>query len=171
VTDGHTRKSVVRRGLLLLGGAVGLGAGAGVAVANRSDEGSEQTIKLEGHAWRLTTPGRRLGDRVEPGDASTVHGEFRDRAGNVVGSFLGSRVAAPSTGGGLVADSSLELHTFKLADGTILGMGSSILGESVFSVVGGTGRYAGARGSYTAKQGIHELGGDGTASFELNLTA
>jgi len=50
-------------------------------------------------------------------------------------------------------------------------MGSVLPGESLFAIVGGTGRYAGARGSYVASQHLRELGGDGTAHFVLNLSA
>ena len=37
--------------------------------------------------------------------------------------------------------------------------------------VGGTGRFAGATGSYTARQSPRETGGDGTAEFILTLSA
>ena len=40
----------------------------------------------------------------------------------------------------------LELHTFKLRDGTIIGSGTAGQLEGVFAILGGTGRYAGARG-------------------------
>ena len=46
-----------------------------------------------------------------------------------------------------------------------------ILDEGSYAIVGGTGRYAGASGTYTARQSLRELGGDGTAEFTLNLTA
>ena len=64
----------------------------------------------------------------------------------------------------------MELHTFRLRDGTILGMGSTIDGESVFTITGGTGRYAGSRGTYVAQQRLREQGGDGTAEFIIELT-
>jgi len=35
--------------------------------------------------------------------------------------------------------------------------------------VGGTGKYTGARGSYTAQQDIYGFGGNGTAKFALTL--
>ena len=35
--------------------------------------------------------------------------------------------------------------------------------------MGGTGRYAGARGTYVARQRRQELGGEGTAEFVLTL--
>ena len=64
-----------------------------------------------------------------------------------------------------------HLHTFDLAEGTILGIGANRLEDGSYAIVGGTGRYAGASGTYTARQFLRELGGDGTAEFTLNLTA
>jgi hypothetical protein len=64
----------------------------------------------------------------------------------------------------------LEYHSFNLQKGTILGLGTGTGGgESMFAIVGGTGSYAGARGTYVAHQLPRELGGDGTAEFRLTL--
>jgi hypothetical protein len=168
---GQSRRSLLGRGLVGLAAAVGIGAGAGVTAARTGGaEPEPRTIRLDGRGWTLTTPGRRLGERVQPGDRSSVHGQLLE-GDRVVGSFIGSRVAAPAASGGLDADASLELHTFTLEHGTILGMGSALPGGSVFSIVGGSGAYANARGSYTAEQQAFELGGDGSATFVLTLTA
>ena len=67
---------------------------------------------------------------------------------------------------------SLELHTFVLPEGTIIGSGTAnaaIDSEGHFAIIGGTGRYQGAKGSYTARQSYRELGGDGVATFTLTL--
>ena len=62
-------------------------------------------------------------------------------------------------------------HTFTLGDGTIHGIGSAVRGaDGEFLILGGTGRYAGIQGSYLARQGTRELGGNGTAEFRLTLT-
>jgi hypothetical protein len=60
---------------------------------------------------------------------------------------------------------------FLFPAGTIVGMGTSLHGEATFAVVGGTGIYADARGSYVAKQRLREQGGNGTADFNLTLRA
>ena len=62
------------------------------------------------------------------------------------------------------------LHTFELTGGTILGMGSGPLREATYAVIGGTGRFQGAAGSYVARQHPRDLGGDGTAEFVLDFT-
>lgn len=172
-TSAHSRRSLIGRGFVGLAAALGLGAGAGVTAARTSGRGEEaapRTMRLDGRGWTLTTPGRRVGELVQPGDRSTVHGQLLDGQ-RVVGNFIGSRLAAPSASGGLAADASMELHTFTLEGGTILGMGSALPEAGVFAIVGGSGKYANARGSYTAEQQAYELGGDGSASFILTLTA
>jgi hypothetical protein len=172
-TTGQSRRGLLGRGLLLVAGAIGVGAGAGAArVATRESETAEGTLRLHGRNWLLQTPERKPGERLVPGERGTVYGELVDESGRPVGSFYGSRVAVQSALGGTEsADGSLELHTFRLEGGTLLGLGAMIAGESVFTIAGGTGRYAGSRGTYVAEQRLRELGGDGTADFTIDLKA
>ena len=68
--------------------------------------------------------------------------------------------------------SRLEIHTFHLEDGTIHGLGTALRGTAgSFTILGGTGRYAGVSGSYVATQRQREHGGNGTADFHLKLAA
>lgn len=170
--SGQSRRGLLGRGLVLLAGAVGLGAGAGAAkLATEKDEAAEQ-IRLRGRNWILQTPDRRAGERLVAGERGTVYGELVDERGKMVGRFYGSRMAVHSIPSeASAADGSLELHTFRLAGGTLLGIGSVIDGESVFTITGGTGRYAGSHGTYVANQRLRELGGDGTAEFTIDLRA
>ena len=178
--SGQSRRGLLGRGLLLVAGAIGVGAGAtGAKLATDRDEraaaprgaGTEQ-LRLSGRNWLLQTPERKPGERLVAGDRGTVYGDLLDENGNPAGRFYGSRMAVQSElGGATSADGSLELHTFQLAGGTLLGVGSMIAGESIFSITGGTGRYAGMRGTYVAQQRLRELGGDGTADFTIDLRA
>ena len=171
---GQSRRGLLGRGLVVLAGVVGIGAGAGATkLATRDDVGAQMgQIRLQGRNWILQTPDRRPGERLVAGERGTVYGELVDTKGMTVGQFYGSRMAAQSTPGGAVdADSSLELHTFRLEGGTLLGIGSMIAGESIFAIAGGTGRFAGSRGTYVAEQRLLELGGDGTAEFTIDLRA
>jgi hypothetical protein len=75
----------------------------------------------------------------------------------------------PSAGGRLA---SLEQHVFTLPGGSILGSGITSAGfatEDEFAIAGGTGRYAGARGTYVVRQSHLEFGGDGTAMITFRL--
>lgn len=158
---GQSRRSLLKRGLVVAGGAVGLGAIGSKEARAQLPIGRE--VVLYGGRWRLETPGRKPGEALQPGDHSAVYGELLDkRNGRVIGQFHGSRLALQQHAG-------VEVHTFVLPGGTLVGMGTSLLDEAVFAVVGGTGRYAGAKGSYAATQRLREYGGNGTAEFKLTL--
>jgi hypothetical protein len=166
--DQHaTRGSVLRRGALLLAGTVGIG-GAGAAGAAAA---GTKTLTLYGRDFHLHSPGRRPGAVPSKGDTATTYGELFDRAGGTkVGEFRAAFLAlgAPFGHGQLAADS-LEQHVFMLEDGTIIGLGSATRGDGAFAIVGGTGRFAGARGTYSARMRTRELGGNGSAEFRLDL--
>jgi hypothetical protein len=126
---------------------------------------------LAGRNWHAVTEGRKAGHGPGPGDRTTVHGELLDTSGERVGEFFGSSSCVDSPNG--AAWTSVETHTLRLRDGTIHGMGTTTSGhdaEAVFAIVGGTGRYLGARGSYTARQRPVEHGGDGSAGFTVTFT-
>ena len=108
---------------------------------------------------------------MQRGDRLTLRADLLDRPdGEAVGELHGTSFALHGAGTN-VAPERLELHTFRLADGTIVGSGMSGLLDGEFAILGGTGRYAGARGTYVARLSRRELGGDGTAEFRLLLTA
>ena len=66
----------------------------------------------------------------------------------------------------------LQLHTFEMGDGTLLGMGSAVSGGAgTFAVVGGTGAYRGASGSYTARLGDGRAAPVADFDFDLTLGA
>src|SRR5262249_54629007 len=122
-----------------------------------------------GRHFHLQASGRRPGQVPENGDRHSGYGELLDRPdGQVVGHFDAAHLTQQSPFA--AAASSLEIHTFALKHGTIHGLGLSPRGdEGHFVILGGTGRYAGAVGTYVAHQRQRELGGDGTAEFHLTL--
>jgi hypothetical protein len=66
----------------------------------------------------------------------------------------------------------LQLHTFEMSEGTLLGMGAAVsAGEGTFAVVGGTGAYRGASGSYTARLGDGRAAPLADFDFDLTLGA
>ena len=168
MTTLQNRRLLLKRGLLAAAGAVGFGAAAREAKATLAMPATgTRELRVFGRAWRLETPGRRPGEAIRPGDQGAVSGDLLDRPnGRVIGQFHGSRLATGPRG-----QTAMEVHTFVLPHGTIVGMGTSLFGDAVFAVVGGTGAYATARGSYVARQRLRELGGNGTAEFTLTLDA
>jgi hypothetical protein len=177
VPPASTRRGLLRSAVLLAAGAVVTGVGlqrAAPANALAAEAGpgagavagAVTTLTLHGRGWYLAGRGRPAGLPPADGDRGTASGDLFDATGTAeVGSFR----SACFHGGAGSAD--LELHTFSLADGTIVGMGSSRDGEGAFAIVGGTGRYAIARGTYDARQGVRETGGDGTAEFVFTFVS
>ncbi len=131
------------------------------------------SLELVGRNWHAVTEGREDGQGPSPGDRMTVFGEVADSAGEKLGDFYASCFClnAPFDESSRVA-MNVEMHTIRLSDGTIHGMGTSAAGpdeEVEFAIVGGTGRFRGARGTYVAQQAPVEHGGDGSARFKLTF--
>lgn len=169
--NGTTRRGALGRLLVFAGGAVGVGAAVKTA-ADRSEPEPAATgaaprraksMTLYGADWRLHSPTRVPGQLPEADDMPVPRGTILDARKREIGSF---RAAALRGSAG-----AFQLHTFDLAEGTILGIGGSRLEEGSFAIVGGTGVFSGAIGSYSARQSPRDLGGDGTAEFTINLKA
>jgi hypothetical protein len=160
---GPSRKGFLTRGLAMLAGALGLGA-AGAAEAGAA---TPRSLTLYGRLLHLHAPQRRAGVPPAKGERFTAYAELLDRpGGRKVGEFSSALFAL----GPPAAVGSLELHSFNLEDGTILGLGTAAKhGDGTFAIVGGTGRFAGASGTYTAELRPRELGGNGAAVFRLSL--
>ncbi|MHB8647997.1 MAG: dirigent protein [Thermomicrobiales bacterium] len=167
------RRSILKSGALVLAGAMGLGgvSTGGVAEAVPADGGGTTTLILFGRQWQMYAADRRPGVVPVKGDRVAIYGEFTDVAGGQkVGEFYASSFCVDSPFGATpYSAANVEMHTLNLEGGTIIGMGSASAGENEYAIVGGTGRFLGARGSYTARQRPWELGGDGTAEFVIKL--
>lgn len=176
-----TRRSVLRNGFFALGALAGFAGVTGLVERARSGgvtpvpaSGGRQSLRLVGTEWHLSAPGLLRGDLPKRGDAVTVSGVLRMAAGGEqVGTFLSSVVHLDAPAGhGPYSPAQLETHTFQLANGTLIGIGTTTAaGESVFSIVGGSGAFLGVTGSYTGRQSPLETGGDGTAEFIMTLNA
>jgi hypothetical protein len=163
-----TRRGLLGRGLLVAAGVVGLGGAVRHSSAAEAVKPPRTELKLYGRHLHLHAPTRRAGELPRKGDRHTAYAELLDGPdGSGVGHFAAAHLSLDSP---FAAMSSLELHTFNLTEGTIHGLGTAVRGaEGQFLVLGGTGRYTGATGSYLARQLPRELGGNGTAEFHLTL--
>jgi hypothetical protein len=166
------RRNVLKTGALALAGAIGFaGAGSGViAQAATSDGAGSKTFTLYGRQWQMYAADKRPGQVPVKGDRMAMYGEFVDEQGAKVGEFYSSCFCVDSPFGDTpFAAANVEMHTLNLDGGTIVGMGTASAGDNVYAIVGGTGRFTGARGSYVARQQPWQLGGDGTAEFTITL--
>ena len=173
------RRGFLKRTGLVVAGVIGgvfatRGESAYAAFARPPEKDSRATWELYGRHWHLGSPGSARRGLPAMGDQTLGYGELVKWNGAKVGEFYSSCLNVRSPfGPSLLSPGAVEIHTFNLVDGTLLGMGTSsgTTGEeSLFAVVGGTGRFASVKGSYTARQRPQELGGDGTAEFRFDLT-
>ena len=170
-TRSTSRRSLLGRGFLFAAGAFGIGAARREESARAAPlaPGRTRTLRLYGRNFQLHAHDRLAGQVPGKGDRHSGYGELLDRPnGRVVGHFASAHMTHESPYTTVAA--SHELHTFSLKDGTIHGFGLSPRGgEGHFVILGGTGRYVGAQGSYVARQRQRELGGNGAAEFHLTL--
>ncbi len=167
-----TRSGVLKRIALVAGGAIGLAvAGKETLVEDTTAAPAPavpqakrpETLVLRARDLRRVVPGAVPGELPPDGVPAGPGARLVDKKGKTVGFYSGANLSGVGP--------ALQLHTFDLGDGTILGIGAAGLREGPFAIVGGTGRFAGAGGTYVAKQSPRELGGDGTAEFTLTLSA
>ena len=177
-TSHPPRRNLLKRGLALLaaGAAVPIVAPAPAAEAAGaipgSADGHRSIFKLYGRSWHVYGDAHEFGAAPAPGDRLMTNGELTAQPGGAAfGEFHAAsfHTASPMTGGPY-ATGSFQLHTFTLADGAITGMGMATGEEAIFAIVGGTGRFAGVTGSYTARQRPATAGGDGSAEFAFTFT-
>ena len=165
-----TRREIIRNGVVA-GGALFSAAAIYRADAPQSS-GQDLTapLVLRAQQLRLSAPTFRKGKQPAAGERMSVAAELTNGADEVVGHLSGEFVALGTPGA--KPASALENHTFVFVDGTLVGSGTTsrdLSQADTFAIVGGTGRYIGARGTYTARQRPVELGGDGTAEYEFTL--
>jgi len=163
-----SRRTMLQRIALLLATMVGALAPA-PAAALAAPAGTPRKFTLYGRNWHTGARGRgaRSGDRL------SYYGELltapdSDPAGHFLAACFCPDI--PASFGGFAAVT-MEMHTFTLPEGSIMGQGVAAPGGGGrFAIVGGTGAYAGARGFYTAHQEPLEWGGSGRAEFSFELT-
>jgi hypothetical protein len=143
-----------RRELLVgVGAAVGVAATSGLVFSQRAGSRS-QTLQLRLEDVRHAVPGAIPGQLHPMGARSVPFADVYDGTGAHLGRLDSAIV--PGTAGGSV------LHTLNLTDGSLLAIGPHDM-AGPYAVVGGSGRYAGATGSY-------QLSDHGAESHDLTIT-
>jgi hypothetical protein len=165
------RRTLLQRGLVALAAGFGIGASGRNAVAAPAAAPGGPVVVLRGRR-RPSSPQGRL-PRGAAAPRLVREGDLVDDRGLAVGRFSSSSFCAETPfGPQIAAASSLELQAFHLEDGSSLfGIGSagapSAAGRSL-AILGGTGRFAGARGTYSEREVAD--GPDGRGSLEFVVT-
>ena len=152
-----------------LGALAGIGAAASVAGTGVADAGAPprtRALVLHGSGLRVLGPQ----GRAVAGSSRTVRGTVSHTAGGPAqGDFFAQgtvlaehRMLDPELG-------VLETQLFTLGDATITGTGTVHHdGTGRFTITGGSGAYAGARGHYTTRQSADHSGtGEAVFTFEI----
>jgi hypothetical protein len=166
------RRTILKRGAIGAASVAAIAVVAGTQSSPRSASATStasapRTVRFVGRGWHVDTAKAALPGK---GDQYSVYGELLSPSGEKMGEFFSQNVGVNSpfqiTGEGV---GSFEIHTLSLPGGTIVGVGVGGGRERSYAIVGGTGTYAGARGSYLARQDTYGLGGDGKAELLLTL--
>jgi hypothetical protein len=173
------RRALLKRGLACLAGAAGLRL-AGPAPQAVASPVVEPASPAPAGGTTIKFYSRRLHVRLggaKPGLVPSPNGRVNSRCdllespdGAKVGDFTATCFSPDSPFGFAASEHDVELQTLKVADGTLFGIGASgpgSKGERAQAVLGGTGRFAGARGSYVIRQNGP---GQGEESFEILIT-
>jgi hypothetical protein len=167
------RRTLLHRGLIFLAGAAGLQladkevrAGTGPA----PEEGSK-TLRFCARRWQAHSQGQRPGQLPARQGRTNTHGELLDAAtGKKVGEFYATSFCPEASFGGQAnIGAAIELQTFTFSDGILFGMGSAASGAAGpqhHAILGGTGRFAGARGICVVSPGSRT--GEETVELVIN---
>jgi hypothetical protein len=167
---GRERRTLLQRGLALLGGGAAVAAGVrwGRGAPAEAAAAARQRIF---YARIRPVPGSGIDARSETRLVST--GELLDAPdGKRVGQFstncfcLGTPFGPHAT-----APSNLEMQVLQLHDGTLFGMSAPGVehGLKVHAIVGGTAAYAAARGTYVQRPAAAKKAGPDLVEFVVTL--
>lgn len=114
------------------------------------------------------------GANRKSGDQSLLRGTLRDDTGEVAGELFASSVTMPGPATeGMPKTARMEFQNLHLADGTIAAMGTVFAQAdlpNVYTIFGGTGRYAALRGTYRFDEnpGVARPLGQATIVFDVS---
>ena len=160
-TGGTPRRTLLQRGLALLASGVAVATGARAARADsRSAPTPERRLDPQPPGTTLTLYTRQRPLAAPPAaarSAGTDHtrqltsGDLLDAPhGRRIGAVYTNCFCPPAPFGAQQSGSDLEFQVMHLDDGTLFGMCGGAAAESgakMRAIVGGTGRFAGARGA------------------------
>jgi hypothetical protein len=170
------RRTLLGRALTLLAGVFGFTMIDNRAAAKESASLASQRgepVRLYARHWRVHALGNVSGNSSGAGPRMIAQGELSDRPdGEKLGEFHSTRFCLESAFGyNAQSASNLEFQTFKMKDGVLFGMAAGapeLECEGAHAILGGTGRFAGVRGSYVICRNAQDA--QGPMEIVLTLT-
>ena len=149
------------------------GAGAGPSDPGSDRRAASRRLSASFFVDHYTLHTSRRGPQREKGDQTLLRGTLLTSAGERVGEVFASAVTMPGPAtDGFARTARMETQNIHLADGTVTAMGtvfSQVDIPNVYTVVGGTGLYAGARGTCQFNHNPVVAHPDGRATLVLDL--
>ena len=176
------RRTLLRRGLLVIAGTLGLVAaerrpgGDAVAAPPLPQPGhlvAAGTLRLYARSWRPQIQPASPA-RTAEADHLVAYADLFDAPDGAVVGRVCTNGFCPQTpfGHAVTAAPTIEFQTLALKSGSIFGIGAAGLDAGAhesYAVVGGTGEFAGVRGMYTVRA-VADSPRRGTVQFTLTLT-
>ena len=151
------RRELLTGGIGALAGVATIGAIRAATTDAPAPVVAAPLTTLRGVNWRMVVP---VGSPLST--ARLPAGDLVDASGTNVGRLETSDLATSGAG--------THLHRLHLTDGTLTAVGPTTLTSAEFTVVGGTGRYLHATGTYLIDQSPRGHNwGDSTASLTFTL--
>ena len=146
------RRTLLQRALALVAGGVAIGSGVrltrGSPALAEAAPGSPLTVYARTRPFVVPPSGQ---SPAAAANTQVASGELLDAPdGKPVGSFVTNCFCVVGNAAHNVVHPSMEFQALELKEGTLYGMcsGRGPDGAKTHAIVGGTGRFAGARGAY-----------------------
>ena len=169
LSSASPRRTLLRRGLWAAGGLLGVAAGRQVSARDEPPAAADggHVLRLYGRGPAAVARGKAAGARV------VRRFDLYDAPeGSSVGEFVATALGAEASFGAQGACvSGLEMQSFRVGDDTLFGIGAGGArgAERAYAVLGGTGRFAGARGSCLEREMGGGAPGRGRVEFVVTL--
>lgn len=169
-----SRRSLIGAALAATGLAgTGFASRLGASPAETASEDNVTIPTLHLDHYAVHTGERGRGAQRKKGDQTVLRGTLSTASGEPVGEVFASALTMPGpVEPGAPQTARLEIQNFHLTDGTIVGMGTAFAQAdvpNVYTIVGGSGRYAGVRGAYTFVDNPSVASPEGQATITFNV--
>lgn len=170
---GTGRRTLLQRALALMAGGVAFGSGVRLTRGSpvRAEAAADPSLTVYARTRPFVVPPNGRGSVTATGTLM-ASGDLLDAPdGKSIGSFVTNCLCVIGSAAHNVAHPTLEFQALQLKDGTLYGMcaGPGPDGAKSHAIVGGTGRFTGARGTYVERAAATHSGRYDVIQFVVTL--